>query len=139
VIVAYIDTYRDRFGVEPICTGLTEHGMKIAPSTYYAHKASPVSEAVLQEAYLANALVTLHRENWGVYEVRKLWHAARRRAGFDVGRDQVARLMGIAGISGAVRGRHRITTRPGALLRRHATRTWSSGVGTCLPQPTSYG
>lgn len=46
MIVAYIDTYRDRFGVEPICTVLTEHGMKIAPSTYYAHKASPVSEVL---------------------------------------------------------------------------------------------
>jgi len=120
VIVAYIDTYRDRFGVEPICTVLSAHGMKIAPSTYYAHKAQPVSPAVLEEAYLANALVTLHRENWGVYGVRKLWHAARR-AGFDVGRDQVARLMAIAGITGAIRGRHRTTTtrRAGAEAPRH--------------------
>jgi transposase InsO family protein len=46
-----------------------------------------------------------------VYGVRKLWHAARR-AGLDVGRDQVARMMSIAGISGAVRGRHRTTTTP---------------------------
>ena len=120
MIVAYIDTYRDRFGVEPICTVLSAHGMKIAPSTYYAHKAQPVSPAVLEEAYLANALVTLHRENWGVYGVRKLWHAARR-AGFDVGHDQVARLMAIAGITGAIRGRHRTTTtrRAGAEAPRH--------------------
>jgi hypothetical protein len=26
-----------RWGVEPICTVLTEHGLPIAPSTYYAH------------------------------------------------------------------------------------------------------
>jgi transposase InsO family protein len=109
VIVAYIDTYRDRFGVEPICTVLSEHGMPIAPSTYYAHKASPISPAALEEAYLVNSLVTLHAENWGVYGVRKLWHASRR-AGIEVGRDQVGRLMGIAGITGAVRGRHRTTT-----------------------------
>src|SRR5699024_2652829 len=69
VIVAYIDTYRDRFGVEPICAVLSEHGITIAPSTYYAHKAEPVSLAVLEEAYLVNALVRLHRQNWGVYGV----------------------------------------------------------------------
>jgi hypothetical protein len=38
LIVAYIDAYKDRFGVEPICRVLSEHDMPIAPSTYYAHK-----------------------------------------------------------------------------------------------------
>jgi putative transposase len=65
VIVAYIDSFRDRFGVEPICAVLSEHGMKIAPSTYYARKARPVGDAALTEAYLVNALVGLHRANWG--------------------------------------------------------------------------
>ena len=119
MIVAYIDTYRDRFGVEPICAVLSEHGVTIAPSTYYAHKARPVSDAALTEAYLVNALVTLHRANWGVYGVRKLWHAARR-AGIDVGRDQVGRLMAIARVTGAVRGRHRTaTTRRDERAPRH--------------------
>jgi putative transposase len=108
VIVAYIDSHRERFGVEPICVELSQHGITIAPSTYHAHKASPVSPAALEEAYLANALVRLWNENWGVYGVRKLWHAARR-AGLEVGRDQVGRLMRLAGITGVVRGRH--TTR----------------------------
>ena len=106
MIVAYIDAHRDRFGVEPICTVLSEHGVSIAPSTYYARRITPVSPAELEEAYLVNALLDLHQANWGVYGVRKLWHAARR-AGHEVGRDQVGRLMGIARISGAVRGRHR--------------------------------
>jgi putative transposase len=36
-LVAFIDEHRDRFGgVEPICRVLTQHGCKIAPSTYYA-------------------------------------------------------------------------------------------------------
>ena len=108
MIVAYIDSYRSRFGVEPICAVLTEHGLPIAPSTYYAHRACPVSRAALEEAYLVNALVTLHHANWGVYGARKLWLAARR-AGLNVGRDQTARLMRIAGIRGVVRGQH--TTR----------------------------
>ena len=107
------------WGVEPICAVLSEHGITIAPSTYYAHRARPVSPAALEEAYLVNALVTLHRQNWGVYGVRKLWHAARR-AGLEVGRDQVARLMTIAGIVGAVRGRHRTrTTRRSPQAPRH--------------------
>jgi transposase InsO family protein len=119
VIVAYIESYRDRFGVEPICAVLSEHGCVIAPSTYYERRRRPVTEAELEEAYLANALVDLHRANWGVYGVRKLWHAARR-AGLDVGRDQVGRLMRLVGIGGAVRGRHRtITTRRDDTAARH--------------------
>ena len=130
--MAYIDTYRDRFGVEPICAVLSEHGVTIAPSTYYAHKAHPVSDAVLEEAYLVNALVTLWQENWGVYGVRKMWHAARR-AGLDVGRDQVGRLMAIAGIHGVVRGRHRtVTTRRDLAAVRHPDlvhRGWAAPTG----------
>ena len=107
--MAYIDAHRDRFGVEPICAVLSEHGVTIAPSTYYARLQRRVTDAELAEAYMVNVLVDLHRANWGVYGVRKLWHAARR-AGHEVGRDQVGRLMGVAGISGAVRGKHRTTT-----------------------------
>jgi hypothetical protein len=109
VIVAYIDTYRDRFGVEPICRVLSEHEMKIAPSTYYAALKARVSPSDLADAYLVNEVVTLFRKNRGVYGVRKMWHEMRR-AGHDVGRDQVARLMRIAGICGAVRGSHTTTT-----------------------------
>lgn len=46
----------------PICAVLTEHGITIAPSTYHAHKATPVSEAAVEEAYLVTARVTLWRE-----------------------------------------------------------------------------
>jgi len=129
VIVAYIDSYRNRFGVEPICAVLTEHGIAIAPSTYYAHKAAPVSAAVFEDAYLANALYTLWVENWRVYGARKLWKAARR-AKIDVGRDQVARLMRVAGIRGVVRGRHAtVTTRRDDSAPRHpdlVKRAWDA-------------
>src|SRR3954453_22660155 len=93
--------------------------VSIAPSTYYARRITPVSPAELEEAYLVNALLDLHQANWGVYGVRKLWHAARR-AGHEVGRDQVGRLMGIARNSGAVRDRHRtVTTRSDRSAPRH--------------------
>ena len=133
MIVDYIETYKSRFGVEPICTVLSEHGVSIAPSTYYERHRQPVTAAELEEAYLANALVTLHTENWGVYGARKL-HKAARRAGIDVGRDQVARLMRVAGITGAVRGRHRTTTtRRDATATRHpdlVQRGWDVPSGT---------
>ena len=35
----FIDGHRARFGVEPICRVLTEHGCPIAPSACYAAKA----------------------------------------------------------------------------------------------------
>jgi putative transposase len=118
VIVAYIDEHRTRFGVEPICRVLSAHGMQIAPSTYYAAVANPVSASDLADAYLVNELVCLFRANRSVYGARKCWHAMRR-AGHQVGRDQVGRLMRIAGIAGALRGRHHTTTtrRDGAAAR----------------------
>jgi putative transposase len=119
VIVCYIDQYRDRFGVAPICAVLTEHGIRIAPSTYYAHRAVPVSAAVRAEATEVNDLIGVFRANRGVYGVRKMWHAMRR-AGHQIGRDQVGRLMQIAGIAGATRGRHTtVTTRREPTAARH--------------------
>jgi transposase InsO family protein len=108
---------------------LTEHGVKIAPSTYYARRAAPVSAAVLADAYAANTLVDLHRAHRRLYGVRKLWHAARR-AGHAWGRDQVGRLMGIAGIDGVRRGRRTtVTTKRGAAVPRHPDlidRAWTT-------------
>ncbi len=98
--------YRDRLRH---CRVLTEHGMQIAPSTYYAAVKTRVSAAELADAYLVAAVVDLYRVNRSVYGVRKLWREMRR-TGHDVGRDQVARLMKIAGIAGVVRGEHTTTT-----------------------------
>ncbi len=56
-----------------------------------------------------NDVVDLYRRNKCVYGVRKMWHAARR-AGLRIGRDQVGRLMRIAGIQGVRRGVHHTTT-----------------------------
>ena len=53
----------------------------------------------------------LHAENYSVYGVRKM-HAAMTRAGWLVGRDQIARLMQLAGLRGVVRGQAPCTTTP---------------------------
>jgi transposase InsO family protein len=118
VICEYIAAHRDRFGVEPICAVLSEHGVPIAPGTFYKWLIVPVSDTALEEAYLVNGIVDLYRRNKRVYGVRKLWKAARR-AGLRVGRDQVGRLMRIAGIQGVRRGVHRTvtTTRDQSALR----------------------
>jgi putative transposase len=56
-------------------------------------------------------LLALWVANFKVYGAHKLWKAARR-AGHDIGRDQVARLMKTIGIEGVRRGRRIRTTRP---------------------------
>jgi putative transposase len=132
MIVDYIDSHRESFGVEPVCAVLAEAGIAIAPSTYYARSKAPLTDAYLADAYLANQLRSLWQDNWGVYGARKLWHAARR-AGHHLGRDQVARVMKIAGISGVLRGKHRtITTRRDDAAPRHpdlVKRGWHAPTG----------
>lgn len=92
MIIAYIDAHRDEFGVEPICRVLTEHGCKIAPSTYHASKSRPASARAVRDAAMMQILMVLWVANRKVYGAHKLWKAARR-AGHDIGRDQTARLM----------------------------------------------
>jgi putative transposase len=112
-MVRYIDEHRERFGVEPICTEL-----QVAPSTYYAARNRPPSARSRRDAVLIGVLVALWSANFRVYGVRKLWRAARR-AGHDVGRDQVARLMAKAGIEGLRRGKKRKTTKADPAADRH--------------------
>jgi hypothetical protein len=60
---------------------------------------------------------------------RKLWKAARR-AGHDIDRDQVTRLMPFAGIEGSVAPNG--SAPRGRLLGRHGTPIWS---GATSPRP----
>ena len=110
-VVAFIDAHRDhmtdgrRWGVEPICETL-----QVAPSTYYDAKSRPPSARAVRDAELGPALEVLWKRNYSAYGRRKLTKAARR-AGHDVGRDQVARLMRCQGIRGASRAKKRFTTK----------------------------
>jgi putative transposase len=106
VIVGFIDEHRDEFGVEPICTTL-----QVAPSTYYAAKRrqlAPSARAV-RDVAMMQILMVLWVANRKVYGAHKLWKAARR-AGHDIGRDQVARLMKIMEIEGISRQRRKVFT-----------------------------
>jgi putative transposase len=107
-----------KLGVESICTALSKAGLQVAPSTYYAAKTRPASARAQRDAELRPALRALWEANYRVYGARKLWKAARR-AGHDVGRDQVARLMRAEGIEGARRTKRVRTTRRDNTAARH--------------------
>jgi putative transposase len=106
----FIDANREQFGVEPICRVLSEHACPIAPSTFYAAKKRPPSARAVRDVTMTAIMLTIFTKNYSVYGAHKLWKAMRR-AGHEIGRDQVARLMRQAGIRGVRRGKQVITTR----------------------------
>ena len=107
-----------RFGVEPVCRVLTEHGCQIAPSTYYAWRSRRPAARTISDAVLVNALVDLRTGADGrpspesLYGYRKTWHALRAR-GHDVPRCTVVRLMRQEGMRGVLRAKKVRTTVPG--------------------------
>lgn len=112
-MISFIDDHRDRFGVEPICRVLTEHGVKIAPSGYYAFKARPVSARALRDAELVVEIRRIFADRnlgRGISGVRKMWHLLRRE-GIIIARCTVERLMRQEGLRGIRRGKQFITTR----------------------------
>ena len=90
----------------------------MAPSTYYAVKTRAPSARACRDAVMTAVLKQLWEDNYRVYGARKLWKAARR-AGHDIGRDQVSRLMRAAGIAGVRRGKRVRTTKPDPAAARH--------------------
>lgn len=109
---------REDFGVEAICRVMreTECGF-ITSRAYRAAKTRPASARALRDQSLIPEIQRVHAQTYGVYGARKMWHAMRR-AGWDLGRDQVARLMRRAGLHGLRRGRKPVTTRP-AVIEDH--------------------
>ena len=106
MIVSFVDENRDEFGVEFICRHL-----QVAPSTYYAakHRETARSPRAVRDAVMMPILLALWVANKKVYGAHKLWKAARR-AGHDIGRDQVARLMRELEIEGVSRLRKKVFT-----------------------------
>ena len=86
--------------------------LQFAPRTYYAAKARPLSARALRDAELKPEIVRVHRENFGVYGVDKVW-AQLNREGVRVARCTVARLMRDLGLRGVIRGKPKFTTIPG--------------------------
>ena len=110
----FIRAHRERWGVEPSCRVL-----QVAPSTYYAAISRPLSARRQRDEQLKLEIGRVHRDNFGVYGIEKVWHQLNRE-GHQVGRDRVARLMGKMGLAGTVRGQRRRTTSPDELGQRPA-------------------
>lgn len=139
-MIRYVDTFRDRFGVEAICRtlGATERGFLTARG-YRAAKARPASARAIRDGVLGAEIARLHAENYGVYGVRKM-HALMRRQGWAIGRDQTGRIMRAFRLEGARRSRRVFTTRsdpasqpPTDLVRRRfradaPCRLWVSDI-----------
>ncbi len=109
MIVDYIDTHKQEFGVEPICRVLTEHGCPIASSTYYDTRDRPASARDLRDEFLTAEIARVHAENYSVYGARKVWLQLRRED-IEVARCTVERLMRKLGLQGTRRGKVKRTT-----------------------------
>jgi putative transposase len=114
-VSAYIDEHRERFGVEPICSILG-----VSASAYYERASGRRSPRRIEDERLLARIAELHAANYSAYGYRRTWKALLR-AGEDVGRDRVKRLMRASGIQGAKRrGKPWRTTKADPTARRPA-------------------
>jgi putative transposase len=99
---------------------LSEHGVKIAPSTYYEARDRAPSRRALRDAEVT-ALIAAAREHKfrRRFGARKMW-LHLRAGGHDVARCTVERLMAAEGWAGALRGKKPRTTIPAAADPRPA-------------------
>ncbi len=115
--------HKERWGVEPICKVL-----QFAPSTYYAAASRRPSARRQRDEELKVEIARVHRDNFGVYGIEKVWHQLNRE-GIQVGRDRVHRLMDEMDLEGVVRGKRKtittlsneLDTRPDDLVERNFT------------------
>lgn len=104
---SYVDEHRQRFGVEPICETLG-----VSVSAYYQRRSGRRSKRAVADERLLARIRELHAANYYAYGYRRMWKALRR-AGEQVPRCQVQRLMQTHGIVGAKRrGKPWRTTKP---------------------------
>jgi transposase InsO family protein len=117
-MTAFIDDYRDEYGVEPICGVLP-----IAPSTYYETKRQQRepdrrSARARRDEQLRVEIERVFDANYRVYGVHKVWRQLNRE-GIAVAKCTVRRLMRQIGIQGVTRGRaFTTTTKPDEMLAR---------------------
>ncbi len=117
---SFIDDHKHTFGVAPICRVLTEHSWPIAPRTYYAHRARPLSARALWDMTITEVLAGIYdphpapegtsptKAPESLYGSRKMW-AHLNRQGIQVARCTVERLMADHGWQG-VRRRRKVRT-----------------------------
>ena len=113
-MIAFIDEYRDRFSVEFMCATLNKEreGGFLTSRGYRDAKRRLPSKRAIRDSELVEIVREIHAENYGVYGVRKMWHALRRQR-MTIGREQTRRIMKLAGVVGKRKGKSPVTTRKG--------------------------
>jgi len=112
-VSAFIEEHRERFGVEPICSTLG-----VSASAYYERASGRRSARRVEDERLLAVIAEVHEANYCAYGYRRTWKALRR-AGEQVPRCRVQRLMRAHGIQGAKRrGKPWRTTTPDPEARR---------------------
>lgn len=116
-MVAYIDEFKDRFRVGPICRVLAaslDCGL-VTPRGYRMFRSRPVSRMAARHEALARDVLGIHADFFmAVYGYRKT-RARLLARGWDpaeIGRGQVMNVMRELGIRGVRRGRTPVTTKP---------------------------
>ncbi len=79
--------------------------VELSRATYYRWVTPQLSNRYLDDAWLANDIIDIHRASRGTYGAPRVW-GQLRRTGTRVGENRVARIMAELGICG-VHGRRR--------------------------------
>ncbi len=111
-MIQFINEHKDQFGAWFICRVLKSavRGGFLTSRGYRAARTRPLSDRQVRDEILTPVVKELHEKHFGVYGRRKM-HALLRSEGWDIGRDQTARLMCLAGVQGLYRGRKTFTTK----------------------------
>ena len=107
-MIAFIEEYREVYGVESICRVLP-----ITPATFHRHSAIArkpelASDRARQDKEDFEEIRRVHAKSRGRYGARKVWHQLRRDK-HDIARCTVERLMREKGLQGVTRGKTKTT------------------------------
>jgi putative transposase len=102
-VVAFIEAFREEFGVEPACRALRQAGVAISPSGYYAARARPPPARAVRDAALEKQILRVYKDSGERYGAWKVWDQLNRE-GIAVARCTVERLMRKLGLRGVRRG-----------------------------------
>ena len=61
-MVAFIEAFRDQFGVGPMCRALRQAGVAISPSGYYAARARPPPARAVRDAALEKQILRVYKD-----------------------------------------------------------------------------
>src|SRR4051794_15054065 len=102
MIFAFIDRACSDLPVATVC-----RVMKVSTSGFYSWRACPVGDRDLDDAYLTNTIVDIHRASRRSYGSPRVHAELRLAEGVRCSRKRVERLMRQAGVAGIYRRRRR--------------------------------